>query len=497
MNEDKLDSYKTAITTAQADKDQDVEDLEDIQNIINKKNKDLGETKDKDKAAEAVNKAENQIQLLNALTANFERVNKDWIVAYDTALKVEENKEKAHSYDEIQTAIDVANQEKINGVTPENAKDQAAKTALIEKWMKPDAEKETAKAKAIESSKLKEAEFKVYEANTANRLYSALVNYANLLDDAEKLDVKDIKEANKTYYFEKQDEAKVTPEEIVEQGNEAAAEKANEAAKKAAEEAIEALPEDITLEDEDAVKAARKLVDDLAEEKQPSNLNKLTTAEAKIAELKLAKGYVTNEEELKTALDNDDVKVITLENNIKTEAAVVLKDNKTIDGKGYTLIVGTSGDGESSAKGLYIPNDVKNVVIKNLTVKGTHGDNLIEIYSNATLENVKAIGGKKAGIYVNNDKEATITVNFKNIETAGNGWDAGVGIVSKKLNSKVIANFEGIKAAEKVAVYTDDINKYHGEYEINGLDDFRKELVNDRDADTGKITQTQWKWFTK
>ena len=154
------------------------------------------------------------------------------------------------------------------------------------------------------------------------------------------------------------------------------------------------------------------------------------------------------------------------------------------------------GGGDSTAEGLHIPNGVKNVVIKNLTVKGTHRDNLIEIYSDATLENVKAIGGKKAGIYVNNNGTGTITVNFKNIETAGNGWNAGVGIVSQKLNSKVIANFEGIKAAEEVAVYTDDISKYHGEYEVNGLDHLRKELVTDRGED-GEAIQTQWKWFTK
>src|SRR5690606_15905654 len=138
--------------------------LEDIQNIINKKNEELGEKVDREKAVKAVKDAENQIQLLNALTANFERVNKDWIVGYSENLLVE-GLDK--DYDAIQTDIDAVNSNKIDTANT-NAKTVAAQekvTALIEKWMKPDAEKETAKAKAIEASKLKEAEYKVYEAN--------------------------------------------------------------------------------------------------------------------------------------------------------------------------------------------------------------------------------------------------------------------------------------------------------------------------------------------
>lgn len=222
IDEDLITRYFEAI-----DEDDKAKDLADIQELINEANKEAGKEVDKVAAAKAVNEAKNQVQLLNALSANFDRVNKDWIVDYDGVIT---NPEGTANYETIQTAIDGVNSTKINNVTPENAKDQAAKTALIEKWMKPDAKNEKAKANAIKASKLAEAAFKVVETNTPNRLYNALVSFADLADDKDVLDAKDIKDENKLFYFEYltdkettlEDKITETPKVIVEKGNDLA-----------------------------------------------------------------------------------------------------------------------------------------------------------------------------------------------------------------------------------------------------------------------------------
>ena len=137
---------------------------------------------------------------------------------------------------------------------------------------------------------------------------------------------------------------------------------------------------------------------------------------------------------------------------------------------------------------MYIAND--GVVIQNIVIDTvTHGDNLIEIYNNATLKNVTVKNGEKAVIYVNNDKATTITVNFENITTANNGWKAGIGLVAQKAGGKVIANFTGKNNfGEEVGVYSDSkatvgeyIGTYLGTVEVTGLGDAVEHLVNKKD----------------
>jgi hypothetical protein len=140
----------------------------------------------------------------------------------------------------------------------------------------------------------------------------------------------------------------------------------------------------------------------------------------------------------------------------------------TIDGNGKTLTFDNgTGTGATSAEGLYIKNDgvvIKNIVIDNVT----HKDNLIEIYSNATLENVTVSNGAKNGIYVNNDGKGPITVNFKDVTTSGNAW-AGVGLVAQKASDSIVANFTGTNSfAETTHVYA-DITGYQGTVTVNGL----------------------------
>lgn len=213
-------------------------------------------------------------------------------------------------------------------------------------------------------------------------------------------------------------------------------------------------------------------------------------------------GIVDTNEELLAALDaaaepDSKLKTITLEKSIEVDKDTIkLTSGVVIEGNNHTLYVGGAGTdlGGSTAEGISVVKGAKDVVIKNLEVRGTHGDNLIEIYGSATLDNVTALGGKKAGIYVNNDGTDTITVNFKDITTGGNAWDAGIGLLSQQIGSKVIANFSGTNSfGESVAVYTDDVNKYKGQYEVNGLEGYEKNLVVDKDT-AGKVIQTQWKW---
>lgn len=142
--------------------------------------------------------------------------------------------------------------------------------------------------------------------------------------------------------------------------------------------------------------------------------------------------------------------------DISTNAAIAPAAGVTIDGNNMELkFVTNIGAGANSAEGLNISNE--GITIKNLVIDTpTHGDNGIEIYRSATLENVTVKGSKKAGIYVNNDGTGAITVNFKDITTSGNEWEAGIGLVAQQLGSSIIANFTGTNSlGEAVKVYSE------------------------------------------
>src|SRR5690606_22540700 len=64
-------------------------------------------------AVQAVVKAKNQVQLLAALQNNFERVNKDWIVGYETKIKGLNLGEESNyeQFDAIQEQINEVNKE--------------------------------------------------------------------------------------------------------------------------------------------------------------------------------------------------------------------------------------------------------------------------------------------------------------------------------------------------------------------------------------------------
>lgn len=157
------------------------------------------------------------------------------------------------------------------------------------------------------------------------------------------------------------------------------------------------------------------------------------------------------------------IKNVKLTGDVSSATQVKPAAGVTIDGNNKALEFTNTGSGEATAEGLFIAEE--GITIKNLVIENpAHGDNGIEIYKNATLENVTVKGAKKAGIYVNNNGLDTVTVNFSNITTADNGpsWKAGIGLASQKADSKVIANFSGTNnfgeasVLNGTAVYSDN-----------------------------------------
>ncbi|MCM3761019.1 hypothetical protein M3212_09505 [Alkalihalobacillus oceani] len=202
LNADFIGQYATAIDTATTTPEWAV----DVQEIIDQVNKDNADDAAEAAVVKAVADATNQIQLLAALEANFDRVNKDWIAQYaaqdvdvDTVADIPMlNLDSANYFGEtngtdvarIQAAIDTVNNDAIfdpvtglDTVADTSAK-QAEVTSLIQKWIEDDVAPATAKADAIEASKIKEAAFRVAEATTENSVYNALVAYANITPDA-------------------------------------------------------------------------------------------------------------------------------------------------------------------------------------------------------------------------------------------------------------------------------------------------------------------------
>ncbi|NLC67535.1 MAG: hypothetical protein GX754_01860, partial [Clostridiaceae bacterium] len=215
--------------------------------------------------------------------------------------------------------------------------------------------------------------------------------------------------------------------------------------------------------------------------------------------------------ELLDALGNNDIDVILLKNNITLTSPLIIERKVIIEGKldsegnGKILTInsGTGKTGDNSIEGLGIHGvNASGTTIRNITVKGNHGDNLVEIFDDTNnanlnmvvnLENVAAIDGKKAGIYVNKDKAGTITVNFKSITTSGNGWNAGIGLVAQKAGSKVIANFSGTHSfGEAVALYHEGTG-YPGTYEVKD-DPETRSLAGYAEVAIDHQGYTQQKW---
>lgn len=203
VDADKIGTYATDIVAANG-----VSALvwaEEVQAVIDETNEDAVDAAEEAAVVKTVADATNQIQLLAALEANFERVNADWIANYAAenvtvtgggtpamlALTATNYFGEAAGADiaGIQAAIDAANATKITAAdtAASTSAEQAAVTTLIQTWVEADDPATplvTPKATAIEASNIKKAEFVVAEATTENSLYNALVAYANVTTDA-------------------------------------------------------------------------------------------------------------------------------------------------------------------------------------------------------------------------------------------------------------------------------------------------------------------------
>lgn len=168
---------------------------------------------DADAIVQPVLDAKNQIDLLAALEANFERVNADWIQEYaagatgsDAGITITASGVdntvwgtggaalSGTPQENIQDAIDAVNTAEILALTGEaalgtatmanttatDAQEQRDITSLIQNWIIDDVAPSKTKANTVKASKVLEGLFKVQEADTENGLYSALVELANL-----------------------------------------------------------------------------------------------------------------------------------------------------------------------------------------------------------------------------------------------------------------------------------------------------------------------------
>lgn len=166
---------------------------------------------------------------------------------------------------------------------------------------------------------------------------------------------------------------------------------------------------------------------------------------------------------------------VTLSENIVLTETLEPAAGVIIDGNSHTITFDNgTGTGDASAEGIFISK--AGVVLKNLVIDTvSHGDNLIEIYNSATLENVTVKNSKKNGIYVNHNSEGEITVDFKNITTENNAW-AGIGLVAQKQGAIINVNFTGENSfAETVGVYSEQgksvtlPDAYQGTVNVKGL----------------------------
>jgi len=345
----KVDNIPTYLTEKQVflneidDEDNDKElTVEAIQEWVNKINaEELTAEEEAEIVKEVVKAKNNSVALLNILETNFERVNPEWIDGYEYHLA---GITEASSFDYVQSRINLVNNNRVAGIediqNKVDKKELLKQKDLLEKYATPvlDGDKKGEQTedtkKALKAIEIQLAVIEVTEATTPNRLKSALTKLDGLVEKTEKFmakdgDYKGYVDAYSKIYFEVDNDNNQTADfkeiknvsdakTLITKGNETGDAQAADKDLKVAEEAIKALPEvdKLTVEDREAVEAARKLVDDLADGKTPSNLEKLEAAETAMGTLKLKAGIVSNRDELDIVLTEDaykDIKVITLE----------------------------------------------------------------------------------------------------------------------------------------------------------------------------------------
>jgi len=188
VNEDLIAEYFDALHG------EEFASLADVQKAVDEVNKENEEVTNEEAVVKAVVDATSQKALLTALAANFDRVNADWIKDYaDEELAdktsaqstlLDLTKETAPTgFDKaaIQALVDAVNTDKIDAANTAAKTETTQKevTALIQKWVKADEGKATAKKDAVAQSSAFELAFKVAESTNKGSLYNNLIKYAN------------------------------------------------------------------------------------------------------------------------------------------------------------------------------------------------------------------------------------------------------------------------------------------------------------------------------
>lgn len=192
IDEDKLGVYASAIVDASP------ETLADVQKAIDEVNKSEAEKDAEAAAVKAVVDATNQVQLLNALKANFEFVNADWNVKYaaavvtnssdaDVALAdLTKDNSAGVTFGAIQDAINGVNDAEVAAAYDKafkslKASDVSAARTLANSYLSTDKDAViTKKEAANDSLDVLDALIRVNTATTNNSLKTALVALDNL-----------------------------------------------------------------------------------------------------------------------------------------------------------------------------------------------------------------------------------------------------------------------------------------------------------------------------
>lgn len=191
VDENKLAAYAVAIVDAAP------ATLADVQTAVDNANKSATDKEAEAAAVKAVVDAENQIQLLNALKANFAYVNADWTVKYQDAevaadggnfslINLNADNAAGVTFEEIQDAINGVNDAEVAAAYDTAFKslksaDVTAARTLANTYLATDADATlTKKDWANDSLDILDALIRVNAATTNNSLKSALVALDNL-----------------------------------------------------------------------------------------------------------------------------------------------------------------------------------------------------------------------------------------------------------------------------------------------------------------------------
>ncbi len=178
-------------------------------------------------------------------------------------------------------------------------------------------------------------------------------------------------------------------------------------------------------------------------------------------EIKDAKFYIANEDDLKEAIANqaDGVTWVLKDSFEVKERIKITKNNVTFDGNGKTLTFATDISGAGNGNNSFIEiNDVEGIVIKDINLDGNnkvhHGINIFthadKTQAELEVDNV-VIENCKGYAITNNASKVTVT----DLETSGNGW-GGINVDNSTsgddCGAELIINNANIKDSNSVKI---------------------------------------------